>query len=76
MINIENSKVLVIGGAGFIGSFFVRGVLKEPGTKVIGYDKFTRGKRENIAGCLQGARCSGVPYGGVIWCLGFMGKAF
>ena len=31
MINkLENSKVLIIGAAGFIGSFLVREILKEP----------------------------------------------
>lgn len=76
MINIENSKVLVIGGAGFIGSFVVRELLKEPVTKVIVYDNFTRGKRENIAECLQDARCSVFPYGGDIRDLDILDKAF
>ena len=53
MNKLENAKVLVIGGAGFIGSFVVRELLKEPVKEVIIYDNFTRGKMENIDDCLK-----------------------
>ena len=39
-MKIENSKVLVIGGAGFIGSFVVSELLKTKVGKVIIYDNF------------------------------------
>ncbi len=62
--DLQNAKVLVIGGAGFIGSFVVAELLKEPVKEVIIYDNFTRGKMENIEESLKDPRCSIYPYGG------------
>ncbi|MCK4982303.1 MAG: SDR family oxidoreductase [Victivallaceae bacterium] len=52
MNKIENSKVLVTGGAGFIGSNLVE-VLLEQNNKVICLDNFMTGKRENIESFLD-----------------------
>jgi UDP-glucose 4-epimerase len=65
-MNLENSKVLVIGGAGFIGSFVVAELLKERVAQVVVYDNFTRGKREYLTEQLQDPRCSIFPIGGDI----------
>jgi UDP-glucose 4-epimerase len=65
-MELKNSKVLVIGGAGFIGSFVVRELLKHDIGQVIIYDNFARGKMENIEDCLQDVRCSLYPNGGDI----------
>ena len=46
-INLENKKILVTGGAGFIGSNLCEALL-EKGNKVICLDNFATGKRENI----------------------------
>ena len=64
--NLEGAKVLVIGGAGFIGSHVVKELLKEPVREIIIYDNFTRGKRENIEEVLKDERCYVFPYGGDI----------
>jgi UDP-glucose 4-epimerase len=56
-MKLENSKVLVIGGAGFIGSFVVRELLQHKVREVVIYDNFARGKYENIADCLKDPRC-------------------
>ena len=61
---LENARVLVIGGAGFIGGFVVKELLKEPVREVIIYDNFTRGKMENISESLEDDRCSIYPLGG------------
>jgi UDP-glucose 4-epimerase len=60
----ENSRVLVIGGAGFIGGFLVTELLKEPVKEVIIYDNFSRGKMENLDESLKDPRCSIYPFGG------------
>jgi len=65
-MKLDNSKVLVIGGAGFIGSFVVRELLRHPVGKVIIYDNFTRGKTENIKECLEDKRCYLYKHGGDI----------
>jgi UDP-glucose 4-epimerase len=57
-MKIKNAKCLVIGGAGFIGSHVVAALLKEEVAKVIIYDNFSRGNRENIAAALKDKRCS------------------
>ncbi|CAN5393862.1 NAD-dependent epimerase/dehydratase family protein [soil metagenome] len=65
-MKISNSKILVIGGAGFIGSFVVRELLKHDVKEVIIYDNFARGKMDNIADCLEDKRCSVYSFGGDI----------
>ena len=47
-INIHNKKVLVTGGAGFIGSNLCEALLQMNNT-VVCLDNFATGKRENIA---------------------------
>jgi UDP-N-acetylglucosamine 4-epimerase len=51
-INIKNKKVLVTGGAGFIGSNLCEALLEKQ-NKVVCLDNFATGKRENIAGLLK-----------------------
>ena len=47
-INIKNKRVLVTGGAGFIGSNLCEALLEKQNT-VMCLDNFATGKRENIA---------------------------
>ena len=65
-MHIEKSKVLVIGGAGFIGSFVVSELLKEDVSEVVIYDNFARGKKEYLIEQLKDHRCSLFPIGGDI----------
>jgi UDP-N-acetylglucosamine 4-epimerase len=44
---ISNKKVLVTGGAGFIGSNLIESLLKE-GNRVVCFDNFSTGKRSNL----------------------------
>jgi len=62
----KTNKVLVIGGAGFIGSFVVSELLKEDVKEIIIYDNFARGKIENIKDSLKDPRCKLYPNGGDI----------
>jgi UDP-glucose 4-epimerase len=65
-VKLEKSKILVIGGAGFIGSFVVAELLKEDISEVVIYDNFARGKREYLADSLKDPRCKIFPIGGDI----------
>jgi UDP-glucose 4-epimerase len=65
-MEIKNSKILVIGGAGFIGSFVVEELLKHPVAEVVVYDNFTRGKKEYLNNALKDPRCSIFSHGGDI----------
>jgi len=65
-MELKNSKVLVIGGAGFIGSFVVAELLKEDISEVIIYDNFARGKKDYLKESLKDARCKVFPIGGDI----------
>ncbi len=66
MNDMKNSRCLVIGGGGFIGSFVVSELLKENVSEVIIYDNFTRGKLSNINEQLTDPRCKLYPNGGDI----------
>lgn len=63
-MKLKDSKVLVIGGAGFIGSFVVSELLKEDVAEVVVYDNFARGKKDYLVEQLKDPRCSIFPIGG------------
>lgn len=65
-MEIKGSKILVIGGAGFIGSFVVSELLKEDVAEVVVYDNFARGQRDYLTEQLKDKRCSIFPIGGDI----------
>lgn len=58
MNSLTNAKVLVIGGAGFIGSHVVGELLKTDVGQVLVYDNFARGRRDYLAPYLGDPRCS------------------
>jgi UDP-glucose 4-epimerase len=58
MNSLTNAKVLVIGGAGFIGSHVVGELLKTDVGQILVYDNFARGKRDYLAPYLGDPRCS------------------
>ena len=63
-MKLKDSNILVIGGAGFIGSFVVSELLKTDVAKVVIYDNFARGKLSNLGESLQDPRCEIYPHGG------------
>ena len=75
MEGIVGKKVLVIGGAGFIGSCVVKQLLDAGAGEVVIYDNFCRGKKENIAESLKDGRCSVFPFGGDICDTDILDKA-
>jgi UDP-glucose 4-epimerase len=65
-LDIRGKKILVIGGAGLIGSHVVEELLKEDVKAVIVYDNFCRGTYENLEEALKDPRCRVFEIGGDI----------
>ena len=65
-MDIGGKKILVIGGAGLIGSHVVEELLKEDVKEVIVYDNFCRGTHENLQDALKDSRCRIFEIGGDI----------
>ena len=65
-VNLDNKRILVIGGAGLIGSHVVDQLLETEVGEVVIYDNFCRGSMANIAGALKDERVSIYPHGGDI----------
>nr|WP_287938062.1 NAD-dependent epimerase/dehydratase family protein [Algoriphagus sp.] len=63
-MELKDSKILVIGGAGFIGSFVVSELLKEPVAEIVVYDNFARGQKDYLKEQLKDPRCTIFPIGG------------
>ena len=75
-MSLAKSKVLVIGGAGFIGGFVVAELLKHDVKELVIYDNLTRGKLDNIKNALQDNRVTLFPFGGDIRETDVLDKAF
>ncbi len=54
---LEGSKVVVVGGAGLIGSHTVDLLLDEDVAEVVVFDNLARGTVENLTGALADSRC-------------------
>ena len=65
-MNIRGKKLLVIGGAGLIGSHTVDALLKEDVGEVIVYDNFVRGRMENLTQARHDPRFKVYDIGGDI----------
>ncbi len=65
-MNISGSKILIIGGAGFIGSYVVEELIKTDVKEIIIYDNFCRGTRSNIENALKDKRVKLYDIGGDI----------
>jgi UDP-glucose 4-epimerase len=48
MPNLEDARILVVGGAGFVGSHIVDQLLAEPVREIVVLDNFVRGTRANL----------------------------
>jgi len=65
-MDIRSARILVIGGAGLIGSHVVEALLREDVREVIVYDNFCRGTHENLEAALKDPRCRIYEIGGDI----------
>jgi UDP-glucose 4-epimerase len=53
---LDDAKVLVVGGAGFVGSHIVDQLLAEPVGEIVVFDNLVRGSRENLSAALADER--------------------
>lgn len=65
-MDIRGKKIVVIGGAGLIGSHTVDCLLREDVGEVVVYDSFVRGSRENLHDALRDPRVRIYDVGGDI----------
>ncbi len=65
-MDIAGKKLVVIGGAGLIGSHTVDRLIKHDVKEVIIYDNFVRGREENLASALKDPRVKIYDVGGDI----------
>lgn len=65
-MDLTGKRLLVVGGAGLIGSHTVDELLKEDVAEIRIFDNFARGSNENIAEALKDKRVNVFPLGGDI----------
>jgi UDP-glucose 4-epimerase len=65
-MQLQGSKIVVIGGAGLIGSHTVDQLVKEDVKEIIVYDNFVRGREENLESALRDPRVRIYDVGGDI----------
>ncbi|HUS37949.1 MAG: NAD-dependent epimerase/dehydratase family protein [Pirellulales bacterium] len=65
-MDLSGKKLVVIGGAGLIGSHVVDQLLATDAAEIVIYDNFFRGSRDNLSLALKDPRVSISPHGGDI----------
>jgi len=65
-MDLKGKRLMVIGGAGLIGSHVVDELLKEEVAEVVIYDNFFRGTMDNLKQALKDPRVKISPHGGDI----------
>ena len=63
-MNLAGKKLVVIGGAGLIGSHTVDRLIREDVQQILVYDNFVRGRIENLQSALQDPRVKVYDVGG------------
>lgn len=65
-MKLDGARVVLIGGAGLIGSHTIDALLRTNVASVVVYDNFARGKMGNLRDALRDPRASVFPIGGDI----------
>ena len=65
-MNLQGKKIVVVGGAGLIGSHAVDCLVKEDVKEILIYDNFVRGSRENLHDAMKDPRVRIYDVGGDI----------
>lgn len=65
-MDFKDKKLVVVGGAGLIGSHTVDQLIKTDAAEIVVYDNFVRGSRKNLEAALQDPRVSICDVGGDI----------
>ena len=55
-MNLENKRLMVIGGAGLVGSHIVDQLTEEPVSEIIVFDNFIRGTKSNLSKAVSDPR--------------------
>ncbi|MEX2577660.1 MAG: NAD-dependent epimerase/dehydratase family protein [Verrucomicrobiales bacterium] len=63
-MDLTDKRILVIGGAGLIGSHTVDRLLEEQVGEIRIFDNFSRGRHENLADAFKDPRVNVFPHGG------------
>lgn len=74
-MRLEGSKLVLIGGAGLIGSHTADRLLREDVAEIVIYDNFVRGRHENLAAALRDPRVRIFDVGGDILQTDILGAA-
>ena len=75
-MELQGSKIIVVGGAGLIGSHTVDQLLKENVREIVIYDNFVRGSWENLKDALKDKRVKVCDLGGDIMQTDILQSAF
>lgn len=75
-MDLNGKKLVVVGGAGLIGSHTVDRLLQEDVKEVVIYDNFVRGTRENLSNALKDPRVRIYDVGGDIMQTDILQSAF
>lgn len=75
-MDLRGKKIVVVGGAGLIGSHTIDHLVKEDVKEIIVYDNFLRGSRENLSTALKDPRVKIYDVGGDITQTDILHSAF
>lgn len=74
-MQLTDKRIMVVGGAGLIGSHVVDELVKTDVGEIIVYDNFFRGRRDNLREAMKDPRVTIYPHGGDILHSDILSKA-